>query len=494
MILSFILRIVIILKRGRMIGTNKTRTISKWIIPVVIGILIALVPPPAGLASNAWYFFALFAAVIAGVITEPIPAAAVGLIGVAIGAISGLVVATPSGAVSWALGGFSNTTVWLIFAAYMFTVGYAKTGLGKRMALLLIKRLGKRTLGLGYAIALADLVLAPFTPSNTARSGGSIYPIISNMPGLYGSQPGETSRKLGSYIMYTALATTCVTSSMFLTSLAPNVLAVGIINTTLKVPVQWMTWFLGFLPVGVVLFLLVPIILYKIYPPEIKSTPEAPKWASEQLNSLGKITRKETTLLALIILALALWIGGTQYLDATTTAVFVVALMVILGVVSWDDVIGHKQAWNVLVWFATLVTMADGLARVKFVDWITSLIAPALKGLNLVIAIILLVGVFYFIHYAFASITAHTTALLPVFLALAVKVPGLSPVAWALLFSYTFGIMGILTPYATGPSPIYYGSGYIKGKDFWVLGLILGILFFLVYVIVGVPWMLLLKL
>src|SRR5208283_919745 len=282
--------------------------------------------------------------------------------------------------------------------------------------------------------------------------------------------------------------------SMFLTGLAPNVLAVGIINATLKVSIQWTTWFLGFLPVGIVLFLLIPVLLYKIYPPEIKSSPEAPKWASEQLKAMGKITRKELTLLALVILALSLWIGATQYVDSTISAVLVVALMVILRVVSWDDVIGHKQAWNVLVWFATLVTMADGLARVKFVDWIAKLVEPALKGLNLVLAIVLLVGVFYFIHYAFASITAHTTALLPVFLAVAVKVPGLSPVAWALLFSYTFGIMGILTPYATGPSPIFYGSGYVKGKDFWVYGLILGILFFLVYIVIGVPWMLFLKL
>jgi L-tartrate/succinate antiporter len=290
--------------------------------------------------------------------------------------------------------------------------------------------------------------------------------------------------------MYTALAATCVTSSMFLTSLAPNVLAVGIISTTLKVSVQWTTWFLGFLPVGIIQFLLVPVLFYKIYPPEIKSSPEAPKWASEQLNSMGKITRKELTLLALVILALALWIGGTQYVDATTTAVLVAALMVILRVVSWEDVIGHKQAWNILVWFATLVTMADGLARVKFVDWVANLVVPALKGLNLFFAVVLLVGVFYVLHYAFASITAHTTALLPVFLAVAVKVPGLSPVAWARLLSYTFSIMGILTPYATGPSPIYYGSGYVKGRDFWIYGAILGVLFFMVYILVGVPWML----
>jgi L-tartrate/succinate antiporter len=376
----------------------------------------------------------------------------------------------------------------------MFAVGYAKTGLGKRIALWFIKRLGKKTLGLGYAIALSDLVLSPFTPSNTARSGGTVFPIISNMPALYRSQPGETSRKIGSYIMYTALATTCVTSSMFLTGLATNVLAAGIINATLKLSIQWTTWFLGFLPVGIVLFLLVPILLYKIYPPEIKSSPEAPKWASEQLKAMGAVSRREITLLALVILALALWIGGTRYVDATTSAILVVALMVILNVVSWDDVIQYKQAWNVLVWFATLVTMADGLAKVKFVDWIAGSVAPSMKGLPTIYAIILLVSVFWFIHYLFASTTAHATALLPVFLTVAIQVPGLTPTAWALLLGYTLGLMGIISPYATGPSPIYYGSGYIKGKDFWIYGMILGVLFFLVYILIGVPWVLFLKL
>jgi L-tartrate/succinate antiporter len=416
------------------------------------------------------------------------------LTGVVIAAITSLVFNTPSQSVSWALSGFSNTTVWLIFAAYMFALGYTKTGLGKRIALWLIKQLGKRTLGLGYATALCDLVIAPFTPSNTARSGGMVYPIIANIPGLYGSKPDQTARKIGSYLMYTAFAVTNVTSSMFLTGVAPNVLAVAMAANTLKVSISWVTWFIGFLPVGVILFLLVPVLLYKIYPPEVKATPEAPVWASEQLKAMGKITRKELTLLALVILALSLWIGGTQYLDATTTAILIVALMVILKVVSWDDVITYKQAWNVLIWFATLVTMADGLARVKFVEWITNSVAPALKGLSLISVILLLAGLFFFLHYLFASTTAHTTALFPAFLALAVKVPGLSPTSWALLLGYNIGIIGILTPYATGPAPIYYGTGYIKGKEFWGFGAILGILFFLIYILVGVPWMLFLKL
>jgi L-tartrate/succinate antiporter len=468
--------------------------ISKLVVPVLVGIVIALVPPPAGLASNAWYFFALFAAVIAGVVTEPVPAAAVGLIGVVIATVTGLVYNTPSQSVGWALSGFANTTVWLIFAACMFAVGYSKTGLGKRIALWMIKKLGKRTLGLGYATALSDLVLAPFMPSNTARSGGTIYPIIANIPGLYDSKPDQTARKIGSYLMYNALAATCVTSSMFLTGQAGNVLSAAIASNTYKISIPWVTWYIGFLPVGIILFLLVPFLLYKIYPPEIKKTPEAPVWAAEQLKPLGKITRKEVTLLALVILALILWIGGTQYLDATVTAMLVVGLMVVLRVVSWDDVVSHKQAWNVFIWFATLITMADGLARVKFVDWIANSLAPALQGLSLVYVLLLLVTLYYFIHFLFASVSAHVTALLPAFLALALKVPGISPVVLVLLLSYANGIMGILTPYGTGPSPIYYGSGYVKGKDFWILCVTLGVLFFTVYILIGLPWMLLLKL
>jgi L-tartrate/succinate antiporter len=435
----------------------------------------------------------LFAAVIAGVITEPVPAAAVGLIGVVIAAITSLVYNTPSQSVSWALSGFQNSTVWLIFAAYMFSVGYIKTGLGKRIALLFIKKLGKRTLGLGYATALADLVIAPFTPSNTARSGGTIFPIIVNIPGLYGSKPDQTARKIGSYLMFNALAITCVTSGMFMTGMAPNVLAVALATNALKVSIPWLTWFMGFLPVGIILFLLVPFLLYKIYPPEIKTTPKAPEWASEQLEALGKITRKEVTLIVLVILALALWIGGTQYLDATTTAMLIVALMVILKVVSWDEVLGHKQAWNVLVWFATLVTMADGLARVRFVEWIANSVGPAMKGLNLVLVMVLLLALFFFLHYLFASGTAHTTALYPAFLALGLSLPGISPTGWALLLGYDLSMFSILTPYAAGPAPIYYGSGYIKGKDFWILGGVLGIIYLTIFLAIGVPWILFLK-
>lgn len=471
-------------------GGSRWLTAVRWGAPVVVGIALALVPTPPGLPASAWHYFALFAAIVVALVTEPIPVAAVGLVGIVIGAVSGLVYASPAQATNWALSGFANSTVWLVFAAYMFALGYSKTGLGRRIALLLIRAMGRRTLGLGYAIACADLVLAPLMPSNTARSGGTIYPVVRNIPELYGSHPGdESARKIGAYLMYTALAATCVTSSMFVTALAPNVLAVALAAKVIGVNISWLAWFKGFAPVGILLFLMVPILLYKIYPPEIKEAPEAPRWAAEELRQMGPVSRQEVTLLVLVTAALIIWIGAAKYIDATIAAVMAVAAMVLLRVVSWDDVIGHKQAWDVLVYFATLVSMASGLVDTKFVDWMAKAIASTFSGLGVISAIILVVGAFYFLHYLFASITAHTSALLPVFLGVAVKIPGVSRVAMALLLCYTLGLIGILTPYATGPSPIYYGGGYIKRRDFWIYGLILGVIFFVVYLAILIPWL-----
>src|SRR5512134_1372313 len=222
----------------------------KAIAPVAVAIVIALIPAPAGLPQHAWYFFAIFVGVIVGLMFEPLPGGAIGLIGVAlVTVLSEFVFFSPDqlakagfnsarASLSWALSGFSNTTVWLIFGAFMFALGYEKTGLGKRIALLLVKAMGRKTLTLGYAVTIADLLLAPFTPSNTARSGGTIYPVIRNLPALYDSKPNDpSSRRIGGYLMWTAIAVTCVTSSMFITALAPNLLAIELVRKMAQVEI-----------------------------------------------------------------------------------------------------------------------------------------------------------------------------------------------------------------------------------------------------------------
>jgi len=467
----------------------------KAVVPLALGIGILLGPVPAGLHPQAWQFFALFVTVIAALILEPIPAAAIGLMGVTFGAALIMVPGTPGTAgttadgLRFALGGFSNGTVWLIFTAYMFSLGYEKTGLGKRISLLLIKLLGRKSLGLGYAIAVADLAVAPFTPSNTARSGGIVFPIIKNIPPLYGSTPESGRRKIGAYIMWTAMATTCVTSSMFLTGLAPNLLALEILQKTAKITITWTDWFVALAPACIVLFVVVPWLIYVLYPPDVKESLDAPRWAGDELARMGALTRKEITMGGLAILALLLWIFGGKQFDATTVALMGLCLMILTGVITWDEVIGHKTAWNVLVWFATLVAMADGLAKVGFLSWFAKSVAGSMTGFSIGALIVCFVLLFYFIHYFFASLTAHTTALLPVVLATAMAVPEMPVRTLGLLLCGTLGLMGILTPYATGPSPIYYGCGYISRKEYWILGAVFGVIFIAVYLLIGFPYL-----
>lgn len=466
----------------------------KYLAPIFVWLVIGVLPAPSGLTADAWQFFAIFAAVVVSLVLEPIPPALTGLVGVTAATVLRLVpmapgkASSPADALKWALSGFSDGTVWLIFAAFMFALGYEKTGLGRRLALTLIKLMGRRSLGLGYALALSDLVLAPFMPSNTARSGGTIFPILKNIPPLYNSTPENNPRGLGAYLMWTALATTCVTSSMFLTGLAPNVLAQSLVEKTANITLTWNDWFLSFLPVGAILFLATPLLTYLLYPPTQKRSDDAPAWAQAELSKMGRISIREIAMALLAFGALLAWILWKDMINPTTVALVAISVMVVCRVVDWSDVIAYKQAWNVLVWFATLVTLADGMNRTGFLTWFAQSLSGTFQGLSPTMTMIGLLLVFIVSHYMFASITAHVAAMLPVMLATAAAIPGLDMRLTAMLMCSSLGIMGVITPYGTGPSPLYFGSGYIKGKEFWLLGLIFGVIYVGVFLGIGVPW------
>ena len=365
----------------------------KHFAPIVVALIIALIPAPAGLPQYAWYYFAIFAGVIVGLMFEPLARRRHRLDRRDFGraCFPSMSFSRPeqlakpgfnplNASLSWALSGFSNSTVWLIFGAFMFALGYEKTGLGRRIALMLVKAMGRKTLTLGYAVVIADTILAPFTPSSTARSGGTIYPVIKNLPPLYDSKPDDPSmRRMGSYIMWVAIAATCVTSSMFLTALAPNLLAVELVRKTAKIEIAWLDWFKYFAPVGILLLAVLPLLAYWIYPPEVKEGAEVQSWAAKELEKMGGFTRREITLAVLVLIALVMWIFRGDEVNATTAALVVISLMLLTNVVSWDDIIKNSAAWNTLAWFATLVALADGLTRVGFVKWFAETVASQLS-------------------------------------------------------------------------------------------------------------------
>ncbi|NMP26241.1 anion permease [Rahnella sp. SAP-1] len=482
-------------------GGKKNRLLF-MLLPVLVAVLLLLVPVPHGLQPFAWHFFAIFVGVIVGLIFEPLPGAVIGLTGVVVIALGGKwllfspeQLADPKfklagQAFKWAVSGFGNSTVWLIFGAFMFAAGYDKTQFGRRLALILVKYLGRRSLTLGYAITFADLLLAPFTPSNTARSGGTIYPIIANLPPLYGSKPNDpSSRKIGSYLMWVAITAACITSSMFLSALAPNLLALALVKSIVGINISWGTWFIAFLPLGVLLILAMPLLAYWLYPPEVKINDEVPRWASAELVKLGKLTRNEILLLVFVCSALLMWIFAADWIEPALAALLVVTLMLWTGVLNWNDITSNKPAWNTFVWFATLVALADGLSSTGFISWLGKEGGALMTGISPSVATIVLLLAFYLLHYLFASTTAHTTALLPAMLTIASTIPGINMQVFCLLMVTSLGIMGIITPYGTGPSPIYYGSGYLPTADYWRLGTIFGAIFLVALLVIGYPWM-----
>ncbi|WP_194150464.1 DASS family sodium-coupled anion symporter [Ewingella americana] len=482
-------------------GGKKHRMLFMFL-PVLVAVLLLLTPVPNGLQPYAWHFFAIFMGVIVGLIFEPLPGAVIGLTGVVIIALFGQwVLFSPAEladpkfkmaaqSFKWAVSGFGNSTVWLIFGAFMFAAGYDKTQFGRRLALILVKYLGRRSLTLGYAIAFADLLLAPFTPSNTARSGGTIYPIIANLPPLYGSKPNDPSaRKIGSYLMWVAISAACITSSMFLSALAPNLLALALVKSIVGIDISWGTWFIAFLPLGVLLLLAMPLLAYWLYPPEVKINDEVPRWASRELEKLGKLSRNEILLMLFVCSALAMWIFAANFIEPALAALLVVTLMLWTGVLNWNDITSNKPAWNTFVWFATLVALADGLSRTGFIGWLGQAGGSLMVGISPGVATIVLLVAFYLLHYLFASTTAHTTALLPAMLTIGATIPGMNMQVFCLLMVTSLGIMGIITPYGTGPSPIYYGSGYLPTADYWRLGTIFGAIFLVALLVIGYPWM-----
>jgi L-tartrate/succinate antiporter len=476
--------------------------IAWWrvVTPIATAIALALIPAPAGLSQHAWNYFAVFAGIVAALVLEPLPSTAVGLIAITLTALlsrwtlfstadlakPGFNVASES--VKWAFSGFASSTVWLVGGAFMLALGYQKTGLGRRIALLLVRALGNSSLSLGYAATFADTILAPFTPSNTARSAGTMFPVIINLPPLYDSSPNDPSaRKIGGYILWVTFAASCITSSLFMTACAPNFLALDFIRKIAHVEISYKQWFFGAAPFAIPLLLALPVLAYLIYPPTVKKSPEIPAWAAKRLREMGPPTWGEIILAGLVLMAIVLWVFGADYVDAAVVAFIVVSLMLICRVVSWDDMARNHSAWTTITLLATLVAMADGLARTGFIKWFAEYIASHITGFPPTAVIVILVSTYFFSHYFFSSLTAHTTAMMPIMLGVGMGIPGLPADKLALALAMTTGLMGVISPYATGAALPYYNSGYITSAEFWRNGTIFGLIFLFALLTIGVP-------
>ena len=197
----------------------------------------------------------------------------------------------------------------------------------------------------------------------------------------------------------------------------------------------------------------------------------------------------EIAMACISVLALVLWIGSSYFgVNPTTTALIVIILMVLTKIITWQDFLANKPAWNVLTWFATLVPMASGLKNVGFLNWLAHMAGGTLVSLDPTIAMLGLLIAFCVLRYFFASATAYVTAMVGLFVALVLEIPGVNATEVMTILLLPMGIMGVLTPYGTGHSPVWFASGFIKGPEFWKLGFIFGFIYLAIFIIVGIPW------
>jgi divalent anion:Na+ symporter, DASS family len=455
----------------------------RWLVPIVIGVVIWFIPPPEGVEIAAWHLLAIFVATIAGIIAKPLPMGAVAIIGIMVTA------ATQTLSAADALSGFGNTTIWLIVIAFFVSRGFIKTGFGARIAYLFMSVLGKKSLGLSYGLVASDLVLAPAIPSNTARAGGVVFPILVSIAKAYGSEAMDgTSRKLGAFLTLVAFQGTIITSAMFLTAMAANPLAAELAADQ-GIIISWGDWALAALVPGVICLVLLPLLIYKIYPPEIKETPAASQIAKDKLAEMGSMKKSEWIMLATFFLLLVLWILGpnTIGMDATTAALVGLTVLLLTTVLTWDDVLNERGAWDTLVWFAALVMMATQLSKLGFIAWFSATMGEMVAGYNWGVAFLVLSLVYFYSHYLFASNTAHVSAMYAPFLAVALAV-GTPPMLAALVLAFFSNLFSSMTHYGTGPAPVLYGSGYVAMSDWWRIGLLISVVNIAIWLIIGGAW------
>ncbi|WP_197380922.1 anion permease [Mycolicibacterium mengxianglii] len=469
-------------------STRRTPTLGsrlwKVAIPIVVAVAVYFLPVPEGVAPTGMRMLGIFLGTIVALILQPLPTGAVAVIGMTVAMV------TKTESAGRALAGFANTTVWLIVAAFFIAEGFLLTGLGRRIALHFVARLGRSSLGLAYGMALTDLILAPATPSNTARCGGVVYPIVTSLAQLEDShpEPEESRKRLGAFLILTALQVNVVTSAMFVTAMAGNPVAAEVAET-LGVEISWGTWALAAIVPGLVSLAAVPWVMSKIYPPLVTKTPEAPGQARDELQTTGAMSRDEWFMAGTFVLLLLLWcLGSVLGVDATTAAFTGVAILLITGVLSWKNVVENTSAWSTLVFFGVLVGMASELNELGVIEWVGDSVAASVGSLSWLAAFAILTVVFFYSHYLFASNTAHIIAMYGVFVGAAI-VSGAPPLFAALVFGFIGSLFGGLAHYSSGPAGVLYGSGYIKTAEFFRIGFIMSAVIIAIWTVVGGAWM-----
>jgi DASS family divalent anion:Na+ symporter len=451
------------------------------VLAVVYLVVVYALPWSAAVKPSGRHVTGLFLATIAGSILEPLPAAALVLIAITLAGLSGALT------MDQALGGYADRTVWLVMSAFFLSRALINTGLARRIALTFVRWFGKTSLGVCYSLGLSDFVLAGMIPANGARAGGVIRPIGKAIAEIYGSTPGPTANKLGSYLYTAVYQSVCVSTAMFYTGQASNPLAARY-AAGYGYTVTWASWFAAAIVPGALSLAVIPWVVMKLNPPELKKTPEAAAFARSEVEAMGPPNRGEKITGAILALVCGLWVSSSwTKVDITAVALLGGALLLITGVLSWEDVKSERAAWDVFIWFGGLFRLGQALNEQGVTRAFADAVAKEFGGLGWAGLFAVALLIYFYAHYGFASITAHMVSMFPPFLALLLAKgapPGLVIYGFACFTNLAAG----LTHFGTTPGPIFYADGYVTLKMWWKVGAIVSVVNIVIWSTAGFAW------
>lgn len=459
-------------------------TVLKWILVLGCGVAIAAIAPPEGVTRPGWTLFAIFIATIIGSVVQPLSGSAMVVLGIIATVLFGAL--SPADAFK----GYAEPVVWLVLAAFFLAVGMIKTGLGRRIALLFVRLMGRKTIGLGYSLVATDFVLAAMIPSNAARNGGVILPIARGVCETYDSRPEDgTAGRLGTYLMNLLYQCDVIICATFLTGQASNLIIADLALKNSGIELTYLGWLAAGIVPAAVSLIAVPFIIYRHSPPDIRETPEAVDFAARELKKLGPMARQEKLMLAVLIAVVAMW-TAKDHLHHTDTSIIALAgigALLILKVVDWRDLMGEQNAWSVFIWYGGLVNMAAALGDTGLTKIFADATGRYTGGMSWMAALAVVTIVYFYSHYLFASITAHVLAMFVPFLAVTATVGAPAGLA-VLLLAHFSNLNAGLTHYGTTPAPIYFGTGYVKQQTWWKIGLIASVVNIVIWASTGPLW------
>ncbi|RZI47411.1 DASS family sodium-coupled anion symporter [Rickettsiales endosymbiont of Peranema trichophorum] len=465
-----------------MIVTTRSSQTVQILLILGVGCILWHLPCPEMLTHKAWHLFAIFITTILAIIINPLPIGATAFTSLCIANATGVLT------VKEAFGAFGESMAWLVVLAFFISRGIIKTGLGRRIAYFFIAKIGQTTFGLSYGLIFTEFILAPIIPSAAARGGGVIFPIAKVLSEEYGGTHTSAAKNLtGRFIMQVCFHSNVITSAMFLTSLVANPM-IQHFAKQMGIVITWTSWALGAIIPGLISLVLLPFIMYMIAPPSVSVVPDAPEIAANELKKMGRISHHELVMALVFVCMLICWVFADVIgIETITTAMVGCVILVITGVLSWNDVLHEKSAWDTLIWYAVLVVMSGYLTKLGVMEWAGANIESLISMEHVTYSIAGLILFYFYIHYMFASITAHAAVLYSTFLILLLRL-GVPPMMSAMILAYFATISSGLTHFGTAAAPVFFESGYCSIKDWWRIGFIICTLNLVVWSLAGSVW------